>query len=433
MFLQKLVLENVRSIERLELPFLDEEGEVRRWTFILGENGCGKSTILRAAALLLAGSDALPELLGDPDSWIRNGKDECVISADLVTAKKEVRSVKLRLRRGERLKDIFQRNSETLDILDRTFSHGAKNYLTIGYGVSRHLSDDKSISSLNSIMYRHPSANSVATLFNPDATLNSLEQWAMDWDYKTSGEGVELIKSVINNLLPGVEFEKIDKENRQMLFKTSSDGTVPLAYLSDGYQNVIAWCGDLLYRLTSVFRNYKNPFDARVLLLIDEIDLHLHPVWKRKLVEFLNERLPNFQIVCTTHSALTVHQAGAGELFVLRRETPDEPPTLTQYEGAPRDLKLQQLLVSPLFGLESSDSLPVEKLKNRYRELKSRADLPASDAGDGFESLADDGFESEIKQIEDEIKQIPTSDYYNPQEEKQMELLKEIQQALKNK
>ena len=418
MFLQKLVLENVRSIEQIEISFLNDARSIRQWTFILGENGCGKSTILRAIALLLAGSQALPELLGNPDSWIRNGKDECLIHADLVNQAGQVRTVDLRLKRGQFLKETFEHNRETLNVLDEALSHTARNYLVIGYGVSRRLSNDKSLSGLGNNNFRNPRAGSVATLFQPDATLNSLEQWAMDLDYQTSGKGIKLVQSTLNDFLPGIKFERIDKENRQLLFKTA-DGIVPLSYLSDGFQNVVAWCGDLIYRVMQVFKDHKKPFAARGLLLIDEIDLHLHPLWQRKLVDFLTKKLPNFQIVTTTHSAITVHQAGENELFMLKREKANSSPKITQYEGAPRDLKIHQLLVSPIFGLETSDSLEVEKVKNEYRKLKSSQN--STDKPEKFD---------EAKKM---VEALPTSTYYYPQEKQQLDLLAEIKAALKKK
>jgi predicted ATPase len=419
MFLQKLVLENVRSIEHLEISFVKKQNEIRKWTFILGENGCGKSTILRSIALLLAGSEALPELLGNPDSWIRNGKEECSIHADLVNKEGDIRSIDLKLKRGQSLFETFEHNRETLKILDEALKHTVRNYLVIGYGVSRRLSGDKSLSSSGSSNFRNPRASSVATLFQPDATLNSLEQWAMDLDYQTSGKGLNLVKSTLNDFLPGVDFDQIDKQNRQLLFKTA-DGIVPLSYLSDGYQNVVSWCGDLLYRITQVFKDHKKPFEARGLLLIDEIDLHLHPLWQRKLVDFLTKKLPNFQIVTTTHSAMTVHQAGEGELFLLKRETPQSSPSIKQYEGSPCDLKLHQLLVSPIFGLETSDSLEVERVKNEYRKLKSEKTLSKTES-------------KKFKLAKSEVEALPTATYYYPQEENQLDLLAEIKSALTKK
>lgn len=418
MFLRKLILQNVRSIEQLEIPFTDLEGGTRKWTLLLGENGCGKSTVLRSISLLLAGSEALPELLGNPDTWIRLGRKDCTFHADLVTADNEERSVDFKLRRGIGLKEVFAENKEALDLLDRAIAHSARNYFTIGYGVSRRLSAENTHFS-SSERFRHPRAQSVATMFSPDATLNPLESWAMDLDYRRKDEGLKIIKSALADLLPNVTFQNIDKEHKQLMFKTP-DGLIPLSQLSDGYQNVAAWCGDLLYRITSIFADHKRPFHARGLLLIDELDLHLHPLWKRQLVDFLTEKLPNFQIIATTHSALTVHQAGEGELFMLRRDSPQSAPTLQQYEGAPRNLMLHQLLLSPIFGLTTVDSKPVEQMRKEYKSLQSKS---------GKKKTSTE--KKRLSALRQELQDLPDWNAMLPRERKQVNLLQEIHQALK--
>ena len=129
----------------------------------------------------------------------------------------------------------------------------------------------------------------------------------------------------MHHLLPGVEFLRIDKKQGELIFSTP-DGKVPMVRLSDGYQTTAAWCGDLLYRITRAYGNYKNPLAARGLLLLDEIDLHLHPLWQRELMSYLEEKFTNFQIVATSHSPMTVQQAGPGELFVMRRPDETSPP-----------------------------------------------------------------------------------------------------------
>jgi hypothetical protein len=177
-----------------------------------------------------------------------------------------------------------------------------------------------------------------------------------------------------------LKFKEIDRRKRELIFETP-DGDVPLSRLSDAYQNMAGWCGDLLYRITRTVENYKKPLEARGLLLIDELDLHLHPIWQRKLREFLDAKLPNFQILATTHSPLTAEQCGEGELYFLRRPDPLAPPRLEPFLGAPNTLLLHQLLLSPQFGLETVDSHPVEELKNEYRSLKEVKSLtkPQSD------------------------------------------------------
>lgn len=376
MFLKRIVLENVRSIERVELPVL-HNGEAREWTFVLGENGCGKTTLLRAIALVTAGSDALPELLGNPRDWVRNGATEARIAAELTTASGEPRSAELVIGADDSIRDVYSRNSGLLEALDAAFTHTPRSYFTVGYGVSRRPADDEP-NPRTASLFRDVRARSVATLFSPHATLTSLETWAMDLDYRHE-KGFEIVRAAIDTLLPGISVAHIDKERRELMFDTP-DGIVPYRLLSEGYQNVAAWTGDLLYQITNVFEDYADPFSARGLLLIDEVDLHLHPIWQRKLMQFIEERFPHFQVVATTHSPLTVHQAGAGELFFMRRDEEGAGTALHAYDGVPSDLLLHQLLTSPLFGLTTLDSSVVERKKQEYRQLRDAEHLSAADA-----------------------------------------------------
>ena len=416
MFLKRLILENVRSIERLELP-VTGEGGTRKWTFLLGENGSGKSTVLKSAALVLAGSDALPELLVDPESWIRLGQEVARIQADLVTAAGEERSIYLELRRGESLLELFERNRVSLRQLDEALRYTPRTYLTVGYGVSRRLGDPRFSTSRPSGPFQKPRARDVATLFSPDAELNPLQNWAVDLHYRRGEEGLELIRETLGHLLPGIEFSRIDREKQQLLFATA-DGEIPLSLLSDGYQNVAAWASDLLYTVTEVFDDYRNPLAARGLLLIDEVDLHLHPLWQRQLKSFLDEKLPNFQIVATTHSPLTAHQAREGELFFLRREGEERAPILHPYEGSPRKLMIHQLLVSPIFGLTTMDSQRVEEMRRNYEELQAREKRTQRE-------------EARLQYLEEELVDLPSFDAHTELERKRAAVLEEIAQALK--
>ncbi|HKG66012.1 MAG TPA: AAA family ATPase [Solirubrobacteraceae bacterium] len=391
MFLRRIVLDNVRSIEHLELGIATPEGQGREWTFLLGENGTGKTTLLRAVALVLAGSEALPELLGAPRDWVRFGASEARIRAELETADGQLRSAELVIGAEDTLRQVYGRNGELLEQLDNAFRHTNRSYFTVGYGVSRRPAEEKT-STVGPSLFRHPRARNVATLFSPHASLTSLETWAMDLDYRHAA-GFDIVRDAIDALLPGITLSHIDRDRRELVFDTP-DGQIPYRLLSEGYQNVAAWTGDLLLQITEVFGDLADPFSARGLLLIDEVDLHLHPKWQRGLMQFVQTRFPNFQIVATTHSPLTVHQAGDGELFFLRRRDPSVPAELHAYEGAPRDLMLHQLLTSPLFGLTTLDSRPVEQMKNEYRALRdSETRSPEAEA--------------ELERLTDELKDLP--------------------------
>ena len=317
MFLKSIKLLNVRCFKHLELDFTKDDGSIRKWTILLGANGTGKSTILRALGLITAGSDSLAEVIGDPAYWIRNGSNSCQIEVMLQTGEGEEHQLSLKIPRNDSLTDILSRNKSSLQPLNDALHDSDRNYFVAGYGASRRLASDRTLRRKGS-NYRHQRAQSVATLFDNDALLESLEAWAMDLDYRKNDRGIKTVRSVLSSFLPGLKFENIDKERGSLLFKTP-DGIVPLQYLSDGYQNVAAWIGDLLRRITDVFDDYSSPLKVRGILMVDEVDLHLHPKWQRFLYSFLQKKLPNLQLIVTTHSAVTAQQAEGQEVHYLTR------------------------------------------------------------------------------------------------------------------
>lgn len=367
MFLKRLKLKNFRGFTSNELCFATgEDGtESRKTTILLGGNGIGKSSILKAIALVTSGRDALAQLVEEPESWIQKGKRYCLVEATLQNQDGDEREISVRIEKGDGVSDVLDRTRDSLKLLEDALDYTNRSYFVLAYGASRRLSRATNRGGRKS-MYRHPRAQRLATLFDSDASLVSVESWAMDVDYQRKRGAMSLIKAVLSDFLKEVNFKRIDKAKGQLLFDTPL-GEVPMSQLSDGYQNIAAWVGDLLYRITETFEDYDNPLSTRGLLLIDEIDLHLHPSWQRELLQFLQERLPNFQIVATTHSPVTAQQAQSGELFSLHRK--GKKVSIEPFVGDPRALLLHQLITSDLFGVESDESLSRQKMKSRYEKL----------------------------------------------------------------
>lgn len=371
MFLKNLQLKHFKNLKDIELSFLseDEHQDLRNWTFILGENGTGKSNILKAIGLITVGSDALGELIGQPDDWIKYGESFCEINATLINTAKEERKIHLRINRGEDLKSLLSRSFESLEELDAALAHTSRNYFIAGYGANRKLANHERSRSLKSYFRSHR-ANTVATLFHKEATLRSLEEWAIDLDYTNDEAGLKIIETTLNDFLPEISFDHINKKEKKLIFKTP-DGLIPLDQLSEGFQNMATWIGDILYQLTTVFEDYKNPLKARGVLLIDELALHLHPKWQRKLIQLISKVLPNFQIICTTHSPVTAQQADEESLFLLKRNK-QKNIELLPYNGNPQYMPISELLMSDAFGLETDESVEVESHKKRYKLLKNK-------------------------------------------------------------
>jgi hypothetical protein len=298
----------------------------------------------------------------------KNKKPFCEIAATIVTVKGEERNIRLKIIRGHSLREIITENYETLEQIDNAIKNAGRNYFVVGYGASRRLNNGEDSFHKQGSRFSSPRSINIQTLFNPDASLVSLANWAMELDYSKAKFGVATIKKALNQfLLDRVKFKSIDRKKKTLIFSTP-DGNVPLEQLSDGYQNVTAWIGDLMYNITTTFQDYKDPLKVRGVLLIDEIDLHLHPKWQRILHKFLTEKLPNFQVIATTHSPLTAQQAGEGELYALKRN--NNKVELIPFQGSPSKMLLHQILMSPVFGIASDESLEIENAKEKVRAVR---------------------------------------------------------------
>ena len=421
MFLKRLILKNIRSIEHLELSFDQGQQPLRPWTLILGENGVGKSTILRALALVLAGGEGLQDLLAKPADWVRLGSNRGSIAVEIVTPDGTSAEIELSISSDDTRMTILKSNASALERLDAFQKQASHAYLTIGYGVSRRLSTARVTSFQKGESFISRRAQALATLFDPNATLYPLDTWAIDLHYRRGDEGLDLIRNAFKDLLKGIEFSTIDREERELLFDTP-DGLIPLRSLSDGYQDIAGWWGDLLFRITDILSQPADPLSVPGVLLIDEVDLHLHPTWQRQLRDFLTGRLPHFQIITTSHSPLAAQQCGPGELFFLQRPPGSEPPVLSVFEGDPRLLKIQQLIASPLFGLDTTASRHVENLRKEYVELKDSAP---------HRGLLESKDEEHLQSIVQELSEIPNAERLSKRQRKQQDLLTQINDSLK--
>lgn len=371
--LERLHLENYRGFTNSIISF----GE--HLTCIAGVNGAGKSSVLRALSKVLESLyTSFPEepflRPSDFNKKVKNG--EMKIAVDFLLDKK-----------------TYTRELTSKGVLfleDESFSEYRKthDFIVSYYSVNRSELDvdvstdkEKDLSAKNEAM---------TNAFNSVTHYKEFFQWFRDredrenaiklekyenGDTKKIFEDHELkaVRNAISVLTPEFSKMKIDS-NRQSIIITKKDATMDFSTLSDGEKGIITLFGDIARRLAIANEKLENPLKGNGIILIDEIDLHLHPSWQRKVCSSLVKTFPNCQFVITTHSPQIL-----GEL------QPEDIRLLNNFEVS---------IPSQSFGLDSNTVL--DTLQNSTNEsLKQNSEI--SKKIDVISSLIDDSNFSEAR------------------------------------
>ena len=141
---------------------------------------------------------------------------------------------------------------------------------------------------------------------------------------------LDAVKAAIDNCIEDCQSVKYDILEDELITIFKDGHTLPFRMLSDGYRNMLAMVADIAYRAAVL--NPQLEIEAAKetpgIVLIDEIDLHLHPKWQRRVVEDLRATFPAIQFVATTHSPFIVQSLQEGELINL-----DKPAETEEYEN----------------------------------------------------------------------------------------------------
>ena len=250
------------------------------------------------------------------------------------------------------------------------------------------------------------------TLFSDEAELISAEEWLLQADYaaakdtrkeSTAAKRLSLIKSTLIDLLPTVSDIDIlspdDEHEVPLVVFKNADGWIPFSCLGLGHRTMIAWVVDLAARMLRRYPDSPNPIAEPAVVLIDEIDLHLHPSWQRTLMRYLSERFKNTQFIVTAHSPLVVQAATGANIAVLRRK--DKHVIIDQSLKSVQGWRVDQLLTSDLFDLPSARSTDYDEMLSERRGLLAKPQLTASD-------------KSRLRTLEIEADQLPSGE--NPTE-----------------
>ncbi|WP_230687815.1 AAA family ATPase [Hymenobacter ruricola] len=173
----------------------------------------------------------------------------------------------------------------------------------------------------------------------------------------------------------------ISEGHQQFVEVETPYGWVRLRDMSLGYQTLVVWLTDFASKLFIRYPDSKNPLEMPAIVLIDEIDLHLHPSWQRKLIGFLSGIFKNTQFIATAHSPLVVQAATDADANVVLLKREGDQTIVHQGRDLPdvRHWRLEQILSSELFDDTPPLSPQTEADLKRRNELLLKKRLTAKE------------------------------------------------------
>ena len=193
-------------------------------------------------------------------------------------------------------------------------------------------------------------------------------------------------------------------------------GEVSLSDLSLGYKTMMAWAVDLALRLFQSNPESDSPLEEPSVVLVDEIDLHLHPSWQREVMGFLTGHFPNTQFICTAHSPVMAQAFEDSNIKVLKLagnevQIDDDPESI-------RGWRVDQILISELYDLPGTRSSQVESLFTERDSLLDKDDRSDDD-------------DARLEELKKKLSALPVEESLETQ--KAIDLIKRYAKMIENK
>ena len=173
-------------------------------------------------------------------------------------------------------------------------------------------------------------------------------------------------------------------EGDEFLFEVGPCLLVPYPALSDGYRSYIGWIGDMLKHICDCCPKGKKLVDNSGIVMVDEVDLHLHPEWQRKVVPMLAAALPRIQFIFTTHSPIVTGTVLPANLIVMSGSAALGAAAEKATENV-HGRTADEILLSSYFGLPSTRA---PSFTRKLHTLSRKAGTDPAAAGEVLKLLA---------------------------------------------
>lgn len=393
MYLSRVSIRNIRCFDKLDLRFGTRTLRPD-WTMIVGDNATGKTALLKSIAIGLCDVSSAAGLLRESDSgYIRHGKKWGTIVIDLkdpnsrrykIFTKIERVAIRSRAQRT----DYYERVTQWTYPRYHRFPWG--KIFACAYGAGRGTIGTGDISGYSVINAVYNMFNYSEGLQNPELMLRRISAHSI----KFKSELLRNLKNILYERFPKNNKYKVLLDNSGVLVDGPWGKNMPLRDIADGYKSTFLWITDFLGWALSFNPQIKTFKEIRGIVIIDELEEHLHPKWQKFIVEELRNSFPNVQFITTTHSPLIASsivnkfdQKNKSRLIHLALQT-NNKVTSMNLNGTVTGLDVDQLLASRAFDYLTSYDEKVEKLlleaskiaskkkksikdKNRYIQVKN--------------------------------------------------------------
>ncbi len=332
--LDYISLEDVRGFTEFRMDLARPAEGKGQWTVLIGPNGSGKTTVLRS---LILGTRNVKDPSIWPrgafsEGWQRIASDDEQCSEGRITFQLAGGQVYKTLIPTQRPEDMEQIPRYTAAKAFPIFAYGCRRGSALS-GVSRalDLGDDN--------------GPEVATLFDDQAGLVHAETWLiqLEGDAPKNVQSQHIFNAVTRAMCDLLGLARVWVADRRVWVKEEGKPALPLGCLSDGYLTSAGWLIDLIARWLTLAGREQYVVgpdfmsEMRGLVLIDEIDLHLHPQWQIEIISKTRNLFPQLSFFVTTHSPLTLVGAKAEEIRIIARngerigvsDGPEDPMLLT--------------------------------------------------------------------------------------------------------
>jgi predicted ATPase len=377
------------------------------WHVIIGDNGAGKSTIVRSISLGIIGPNDAKALRLNLSDWVRRNEEEEIGTIALTVQKhnedNKIGQSRPMTRPFEAVLSLKRKESNGYvleggkDAAFKNIWSNAYGWFSCAFGPFRRFTGGEK--EWMKVYYSDPRAAAHLSVFGEDVALTEAIDWLKNLHIKTLEQAssssysidnsesdiLSSLKSFLNEggLLPhGAKLDSISSDG--VFFVDGNGAIVDVTQMSDGYRSILSLTFELIrqmvrsYGQEEVFKNFKKgnfTIDLPGVVLIDEIDAHLHPSWQARIGEWFLNVFPDIQFIVTTHSPLICRASENGTIWRLR--APGSELASGEITGTEKERLIFGDLLdaygTELFGRNITQSVSGQQLTEKLAQLNLKS------------------------------------------------------------